>query len=124
MCIRDSLPGVQLDHRADPQKSRSQYLPLLELAVAEEPENDRSAHYLGREYMFHGMWRKSIAQLQRHLTLKSARWADERAASMRYIARALEQKGNTAAARNWLLRAIAEAPHLREPYSCLLYTSS
>lgn len=111
-----TLPGVQLDHRADPQKSRSQYLPLLELAVAEEPENDRSAHYLGREYMFHGMWRKSIAQLQRHLTLKSARWADERCASMRYIARdyvALEDK---AQALVWLLRAAAEAPYLREPW--------
>ena len=105
-----TLPGVQLDHQADP-KILSQYLPLLELAVAEEPENDRSAHYLGREYMFHGMWRKSIAQLQRHLTLKSARWADERCASMRYIARdyvALEDK---AQALVWLLRAAAEAPY-------------
>ena len=44
--------GVQLDHHADPAKSRGQYLPLLELSVAEAPEDDRNTHYLGREYLF------------------------------------------------------------------------
>lgn len=48
--------GVQLDHHPDPSKSRGQYLPLLELAVHEEPDNDRNRHYLGREYMFRGEW--------------------------------------------------------------------
>ena len=28
------VEGMQLDHRADPEKSRAQYLPLLELSVA------------------------------------------------------------------------------------------
>lgn len=114
-----TVPGIQLDHHPDSSKSRSQYLPLLELSVQETPEDDRSMHYLGREYFFYGRWDDCIATLQRHLSMPAARWADERAASMRYIARALEQKGDTAAARNWLLRAIAEAPHLREPYSDL-----
>ena len=53
-------PGVQLDHRADDTKSRMQYLPLLEMAVKENPDNDRNTHYLGREYMFRGMWQKCI----------------------------------------------------------------
>ena len=56
--------------------------------------------------------------------LAQSRWADERAASMRYIARALMQKGCRAQAARWLLRAIAEAPYLREPYldmALLLY---
>ena len=117
--------GVQLDHHPDEAKSRGQYLPLLELAVREEPENDRNWHYLGREYLFHGAWKEAIAALAHHLALPSAVWADERCASMRYIARCLRALGEDAQAEHWLHRAIAEAPHLREPYfdyAQLLYT--
>ena len=90
-----TIPGIQLDHHPDSSKSRSQYsiAHCLELSVQETPEDDRSMHYLGREYFFYGRWDDCIATLQRHLSMPAARWADERAASMRYIARALEQKG-------------------------------
>ena len=108
--------GVQLDHHPDPSKSRGQYLPLLELSVREEPEDDRNAHYLGREYFFHGRWDDCIATLQRHLAMPTATWADERAASMRYIAKAYLQKGAADQARGWFLRSAAQAPHLREPW--------
>ena len=117
--------GVQLDHRADRSKSRGQYLPLLELSVREDPDDDRNMHYLGREYMFRGEWQKAIETLARHLTLPSAVWADERCASMRYIARCLRALEQDTEAERWLHRAIAEAPHLREPYmdyAQLLYT--
>lgn len=116
--------GMQLNHRADPNKSRAQYLPLLELAVSEDPQNDRNMHYLGREYLFCGDWMRCIETLKRHLSLPSATWADERSASMRFIARASEQLGDPANALRWFLRAVAEAPHLREPYveaALLLY---
>ena len=119
-----TLEGVQLDHHPDPGKSRAQYLPLLELAVAEEPENDRNCHYLGREYMFRGEWEKAIATLRRHLALPRAVWADERCASMRFIARCYRALGRDDLAAVWFHRAIAEAPHLREPYldfAALLY---
>ena len=108
--------GIQLDHRADPTKSRAQYLPLLELSVKEEPFDDRNTHYLGREYMFHGRWQECIDTLTRHLSLPTATWPDERCASMRFIARSHEALGNTREAERWLLRAVAEAPHLREPW--------
>lgn len=108
--------GVQLDHHPDPSKSRGQYLPLLELSVQEDPEDDRNVHYLGREYMYRGRWDDCIRTLKRHLTMPSATWRDERAASMRYIAKSYLNKGERAQARDWYLRAIAEAPHLREPY--------
>ena len=108
--------GVQLDHHPDPSKSRGQYLPLLELSVQEDPEDDRNVHYLGREYMYRGRWDDCIRTLKRHLTMSSATWRDERAASMRYIAKSYLNKGERAQARDWYLRAIAEAPHLREPY--------
>lgn len=114
--LRLYADGIQLDHLADPTKSRSQYLPLLELAVNEDPENDRNMHYLGREYMFYGKLDKSIETLKRHLSLKNAVWQDERCASMRYIAACYTALGNKGEAERWYLRAVAEAPHLREPY--------
>ena len=116
--------GVQLDHHPDPKKSRGQYLPLLELSVAEDPEDDRNLHYLGREYLFHRRWDDCIRTLERHLALPKAVWKDERAASMRYLARAFAQKGERREALGWHLRAAAEAPHLREPWvdlAMLLY---
>lgn len=108
--------GVQLNHHPDPAKSRLQYLPLLELSVQEDPRDDRNMHYLGREYMYRGRWDDCIRTLKRHLDMPTAQWWDERAASMRYIARAYLEKGAPAQARDWYLRAIIEAPHLREPY--------
>ena len=66
--------GVQLDHHPDPKKSRGQYLPLLELSVAEDPEDDRNVHYLGREYLYYGRWDDCIATLKRHLAMPSADW--------------------------------------------------
>ena len=108
--------GVQLDHHPDHTKSRGQYLPLLELAVAEKPLDDRNTHYLGREYLYHRRWDDCIRTLERHLSLPTATWADERAASMGYIAQAWENKGDRVRAEGWYLRAAAQAPHLREPW--------
>lgn len=119
-----TVENMQLDHLPDPAKSRAQYLPLLELSVKEDPNDDRNVHYLGREYMYRSRWDDCIRTLERHLAMPSATWADERCASMRYIAHSWAMKGNRPLARNWYLRAIAEAPHLREPYmdlAMLLY---
>ncbi len=111
-----SVDGMQLDHHADPSKSRAQYLPLLELSVEEAPLDDRNMHYLGREYLYYKRWDDCIRTLQRHLALPTAVWKDERSASMRYIAHAFLGKNQQDTARDWFLRAIAEAPHLREGY--------
>ena len=108
--------GVQLDHHPDPGKSRGQYLPLLELSVQEDPEDDRNLHYLGREYLYYGRWDDCIHTLIRHLELPGSVWRDERAASMRYIAQAYVRKGEREMAQTWYLRAAAEAPYLREPW--------
>lgn len=114
--ITVTVPDMQLCHYPDSSKSRAQYLPLLELAVEEEPQNDRSMHYLGREYMFHGMWEKAIDTLKRHLSLATATWNEERCASMRYIARCLEALERREEAMQWLFRAIDQCPGQREPW--------
>lgn len=123
LAYQDSTPcntvfaeGIQLNHYADVTKSRAQYLPLLELAVNENPHNDRNVHYLGREYMFRGMWDKCIETLTHHLSMPEAVWKDERCASMRFIARAYNAKGDRQSAKCWYYKAVAEAPYLREPH--------
>lgn len=110
----------ELHHWPDPTKSRSQYLPLLEQSVREEPNDDRNSHYLGREYMFYGKHEKAIEELKRHLSLESARWNEERAASMRFIGRSYAGLGNFAEALTWFKKATEEAPKSREPWFELL----
>lgn len=115
-CSAVYVEGMQLNHYADPEKSRAQYLPLLEMSVEEAPDDDRNMHYLGREYMFRGQWDKCIETLKRHLEMPKALWKDERCASMRFIARSYLQKGNREEAKIWYYKSIVEAPYLREPY--------
>ena len=107
-------PGLRVEHHADPTKSRAQYLPLLELAVREDPHNDRNVHYLGREYLFRGRYRECIDTLNRHVRMPEATWADEKCASFRYMARAYQALGQAGEAERCLLHAVAMAPHLRE----------
>ena len=108
------IPGLRVDHWPDNTKSRSSYLPLLELAVREDPANDRNTHYLGREYMFHRRYGEAIETLLRHLSLPTATWKAERAASMRYIAHCCDALGDWRSAAHWLERAADEAPTQRE----------
>ncbi len=108
------VPGMRLEHHPDPAKSRSDYLRLLEVSVAESPEDDRNRHYLGREYMYRGRWEDAIRTLRDHLAMPTAVWRPERAASMRYIARAYLALGDSEKAEMWLLRAVFEAPEQRE----------
>lgn len=115
-CNTIDADGIQLNHFPDYKKSRAQYLPLLELAVKEKPDDDRNMHYLGREYMYRREWDKCISTLLRHLEMPQAVWKDERCASMRFLARAYLEKGDSEQARCWYYKSIAEAPYLREPY--------
>ena len=110
------IPGMILNHYPDAAKSRGSYLPLLEMAVKEQPESDRMMYYLGREYMYHSLWQKCIDTLQRHLALPSARWREERCASMRWIAKAYGGLGQSAEAYRWYYRAIGEMPQMRDAY--------
>lgn len=110
------VPGLVLNHYPDTKKPRSQYLPLLELSVEENPFDDRAMFWLGREYFFHGKHDLAIKTLQRHLALPSASWKEERCASMRFLSRCYIAKENDVEAKNWLYRAIAECPNVREPY--------
>lgn len=110
------IEGMVLNHYPDHTKSRSNYLPLLELGVEEDPANDRMRYYLGREYLYAAQWQKCIDTLKEYLLLPSATWKEERCAAMRWIAKSFRMLGQIPQAYAWHYRAIGEAPHMREPY--------
>lgn len=113
--IKITTDTITVNHYPDSKKSRSSYLPLLELSVKENPDNDRNMHYLGREYMYYQRWNECIDTLIKHLNLKTSLWKDERCASMRFIARSYINLKRPKEANMWLELAIKEAPYLRDP---------
>jgi glycosyltransferase involved in cell wall biosynthesis len=104
--------GLEIHHHADSTKPRSQYLPLLEQSVKEDPSDDRNAFYYARELFFYGRFEESEQEFKRHLSLPKAVWKPERAASMRYIAKL---QGDYQTAWDWFLKAHQEDPGRREP---------
>lgn len=107
-----NVQGFELHHFPDPTKSRGQYLNLLALSVNEDPHNDRNAFYYARELMFYGLNKEATKEFQRHLSLPSATWKAERAASMRFLAKVDEPEN----AEAWLMMATQECPNDREPW--------
>ena len=107
------VPELIKEHHADSTKSRSNYLPLLELDVDEKPEDDRARHYYARELMYQGRYKEAIEQFKIHLSLPSSIWEPERSASMRYISKC---SNNINEKEKWLLKAMGETPYLREPF--------
>lgn len=103
--------GMRIEHHPDHDKSRADYLPLLAQAVAEDPSDDRMAHYYARELFFRGDWVRAREEFVRHLSLPSARWPAERAQSYRYIAKMDSHP------ERWLLKAVAEDPNRREAWA-------
>jgi glycosyltransferase involved in cell wall biosynthesis len=101
---------IEIHHYPDSTKSRGQYLPLLKLSTVEDPTNDRNAYYYARELYFNSKFEDAAKEFLRHLSLPTARWAPERAASYRYLA-----KCKPAKAKEYLLKSIEEDPNRREP---------
>lgn len=106
------VTGLEIHHHPDNSKSRSQYLPLLKLAVEEDPRDDRNQFYLARELFFHGDYGLAQYHFSRHLDLST--WNPERAASHRYLAKMVPL-----VADYHLYRAIAEDPTRRESWVAL-----
>jgi tetratricopeptide (TPR) repeat protein len=111
------VPDLFIEQFADPDKSRAQYLPLLELAAKEAPHEPRQAHYFGRELFFHHRYREAIAEFDRYLTLPGgANFASERNGTLRFLAQCHEALGEGEEALKWFRAATEEAPGLRGPW--------
>lgn len=89
--------------------TRSQYLPLMELAHNEDPADSQICFWLGRELMWAKQHERGSELLQHYLSLPTSTWSDERAEAMRYLARMQPDKRMA-----WLDKARMEAPHRRE----------
>lgn len=100
---------LEIHHFPDNTKSRGQYFPLLELAVSEDPADDRNQYYLAREYFFNAMYSKAADMFSKHVANPRATWAPERAASYRYLAKCEPER-----AEEYLLNALRESPGRRE----------
>ena len=105
-----------VSHHPDPTKSRGQYMPLLELAVKEDPKCPRNAFYHARELTFHSRWHEAIDALNKYLAMPEATWENERCYAMRLLGQAYAELGNRDESLKWLRRATAEAPNTREPW--------
>lgn len=106
-----------VSHHPDPTKSRGQYMPLLELAIKEDPRCPRNAFYHARELTFYNRWEEAIEALNRYLAMPEANWANERAYAMRLLGKAHDELGRTWDALKWYRLAVAEAPNTREPWT-------
>lgn len=110
--VQDTCTGLEIHHFPDSSKSRGQYLPLLEMSVREDPDDDRNAFYFARELMFYGQRDRAIDEFQRHLTLPRAIWEPERAQSMIYL-------GDLTGDLTWYEKAVELTPWRREPLVAL-----
>jgi glycosyltransferase involved in cell wall biosynthesis len=102
--------ALEIHHHADETKSRSSYLPLLELSVQEDPNNDRNAFYYARELVFYKQYEKAAKEFKWYLDLPTANWSAERSRAYRYLAQCEPDN-----AERYLQAAIKEDPGRREP---------
>ena len=103
-----------VSHHPDNTKSRGQYMPLLELAVAEDPICPRNAFYHARELTFYFRWQEAITALNKYLKMPQATWENERAYAMRLLGKSHAELNNDIVALKWFRLATAEAPNTRE----------
>jgi hypothetical protein len=91
--------------------TRGQYLPLMELAHEEDPDDAQICFWLGRDYMWANRHAEGVELLQRYLSLPTSTWTEERCEAMRYLARMQPERRML-----WLDKARLEAPHRRETW--------
>jgi glycosyltransferase involved in cell wall biosynthesis len=76
------IDGFEIHHHQNKETSRAQYLPLLEMAVDENPDA-RNLYYLGREQSYHQQNEKATQTLKKYLELSI--FPQERSAACRIL---------------------------------------
>ncbi|RUV39988.1 MAG: glycosyltransferase [Mesorhizobium sp.] len=94
--------------------TRSSYLPLMEVAYKEDPDDAQMCFWLGRDLMWANRPDEAVQLLERYLGLPTSTWGEERSEAMRYIARMMPHQRLV-----WLDKARMEAPHRREIWADL-----
>jgi tetratricopeptide (TPR) repeat protein len=91
-------------------------MPLLELAVKEDPHCPRNAFYHARELTFYHRWEEAIVALNRYLNLPQANWVNERCYAYRLLGKSHEHLKQHYDALKYYRLACMEAPNTREPW--------
>lgn len=107
-----NIPEAKISHQPDNNKSRGQYLGLLEMAVKENPNDARMWTYMTREYYFAQRWQDVIDSAEKQLACDG--WDVERAAVCRWAgesAHNLEQDSTA-----WFDKGVKILPLEGEPW--------
>lgn len=110
---------VLVTHYPDPEKSRSQYMGLLEVGIQEDPHCPRNTFYYARELTFNERWEEAVEYLNKYLDMPDAVWKHERAYAMRLLGQSFDKLGRPDESIMWYRRACAELPNARESWGDL-----
>jgi glycosyltransferase involved in cell wall biosynthesis len=108
--VKMRIDGFEIHHHQNKGTSRTQYLPLLEMAVKEKPDA-RNLYYLGREQSYYKQNEEATKSLKKYLELSI--FPQERAAACRILG-----KVDPDNAEEWFLKGTEEFP-CRESYLAL-----
>lgn len=106
---------LEIDHVKDLSKSRGSYLPLLESAVQEMPNDWRMSHYLAREYWYQKDWLKVLQTAEKALKIIGG-WDVERASTCMWASESALQLGFLDWAADWARRGTEEASNFYETW--------
>jgi hypothetical protein len=101
-----------ISHKPDTGKSRSLYLPMLEAAVIEMPDDSRMWTYLCREYYYYSNWEKILECAEKVLSLDGM--DSELATVCRWAGDAAKNLGLPT--EHWFKRGIELCPDQGEPW--------
>ena len=106
-----TAPSVIMWHKQDTEKSRGQYLPLLEMCHEEFPHCSQTCYWLAREYYFAGDGERAIEYFKKYLAMPEAGWSDERSEACKYLSLLLPHEKT-----KWLRMSVVESPTRREAW--------
>ena len=107
---QEFIEGFEVHHHQNKETSRKQYLPLLEMAVKENPDS-RNLYYLGRELSYYKEFDRCAEVLKQYL--EKSIFPQERSAACRILGQAEPKK-----AEEWFMKSTEECAS-RESYLAL-----
>lgn len=105
-----TVENVVQHHVPDSQKRRSQYLPLLQLSHAENPDCAQTLFWLAREHAHQNDPEAASEHFLKLLRMDHV-WHLEKSEAERWLAKLQPHR-----ALEWLRRSVATAPERREPW--------
>lgn len=102
--------NVTMWQKQDINKSRGQYLPLLELSHKENSDCAQTLFWLAREYAYQNQQENAINHFKKFIQLPHA-WSTEKSEAERWLSKLLPNDKVY-----WLRQSVASAPYRREPW--------